>query len=671
MSVEGASSREATRADHAPTAPVVRGAPVARAAPGPFGIVLTYQVVGVGLALTECAMRAVTNLAILRETYKHSFSVLVATGTALGACVALLAIARRALRAPPSAFHGSLVALAAYALGVNLFSGAWVSLQWFAPYGPVALALAALCATAVGGQLERRARTRPTWVWPSALLGLGVMLATGDALILPRSYPAFHVALLACAWVALAHAIIGSPWRPRFWTTSGRWRAFIVAALAVSLLGVWSKPPSPTRRVQWDRSPGYASRVYEQAHLWWWQVEGLHVVTRFAPAIKAWLRRDARLSEVRQPQALAVWGTIADQRQRTASATVADSARPHVILITVDALRADIAPRGRHWSALAERALSFERAYAPASSTQRSLPAIVSGRYDWRDQEGSVIEELVGAGYQTAFLSDRVAVDHLRYREQVWLTRVRTVATVEVAAGKWTSPRLVERARELFRAERAGAPLFAWVHFFDLHEWQHHFAGTEALRERYERVWQEQDAAVGALVAAAEAMLRDRPIVFVLTSDHGEYLGEDGRVAHRYWVDLPGTHVPLLVIAPGRDPARVARPVGLFDVAPTIAELAGLPDFEHEAVSLLRPAAEVRADRPLLMGGINEIAIIRGAHRLVLAPLLASVTLFDDSDIAAPRPVALEQYPLYERELLLPLLGSPIASAVGSPLNDP
>ena len=57
-------------------------------------------------------------------------------------------------------------------------------------------------------------------------------------------------------------------------------------------------------------------------------------------------------------------------------------------------------------------------------------------------------------------------------------------------------------------------------------------------------------------------------------------------------MDLPVTHVPLVIAAPGLDPRVVDQAVKLSDVAPTVLELAGLPSL-GEGQSLV----------PLLQGG--------------------------------------------------------------------
>jgi choline-sulfatase len=79
------------------------------------------------------------------------------------------------------------------------------------------------------------------------------------------------------------------------------------------------------------------------------------------------------------------------------------------------------------------------------------------------------------------------------------------------------------------------------------------------------------------LGALRDAGLADDTIV-LFTADHGEMLGERG-----LWYKMAffedSARVPLIVHAPGRiAPRRVAEPVSLLDVAPTLLELSGRPD---------------------------------------------------------------------------------------------
>jgi arylsulfatase A-like enzyme len=81
--------------------------------------------------------------------------------------------------------------------------------------------------------------------------------------------------------------------------------------------------------------------------------------------------------------------------------------------------------------------------------------------------------------------------------------------------------------------------------------------------------------------------------VVILTSDHGEYLGEHKLLEHGLTAFPEVLQVPLIIAAPGRLEAgtRVSTPVQLQDVAGTILKLAGL---ESRTLSLF-PTIEGRS----------------------------------------------------------------------------
>ena len=84
------------------------------------------------------------------------------------------------------------------------------------------------------------------------------------------------------------------------------------------------------------------------------------------------------------------------------------------------------------------------------------------------------------------------------------------------------------------------------------------------------------DRAVGRLMRALDA--RRRPLVILLTADHGESLGEGGHYYKHTHATTPDVaHVPLILRAPGLAPERRKELVHHVDVAPTLLDLAGLP----------------------------------------------------------------------------------------------
>lgn len=95
------------------------------------------------------------------------------------------------------------------------------------------------------------------------------------------------------------------------------------------------------------------------------------------------------------------------------------------------------------------------------------------------------------------------------------------------------------------------------------------------------------DETIGRLLAALEERATDRPLLTVLTSDHGEALGERGLAFHAYLYEF-NLHIPLIVAFPDRRGAGSMRPepVGLVDVAPTILAAAGLRAPASDGVDL-------------------------------------------------------------------------------------
>jgi choline-sulfatase len=84
------------------------------------------------------------------------------------------------------------------------------------------------------------------------------------------------------------------------------------------------------------------------------------------------------------------------------------------------------------------------------------------------------------------------------------------------------------------------------------------------------------DHQVGRLTSELERLGLSDDTVVVVTSDHGEMLGEHGMWFKRTYFD-PSAAVPLLFRGPGADAGqRVSRTVSLVDLFPTLLDLAGL-----------------------------------------------------------------------------------------------
>jgi hypothetical protein len=97
------------------------------------------------------------------------------------------------------------------------------------------------------------------------------------------------------------------------------------------------------------------------------------------------------------------------------------------------------------------------------------------------------------------------------------------------------------------------------------------------------------DAELGRLLAGVESLGLSGRTVVVVTSDHGDSLGEYGRAGHTTLADSD-LLVPLVIAVPGgRGAGRtISRQVRLVDLWPTVAELLGVTTAEGlDGVSLV------------------------------------------------------------------------------------
>jgi arylsulfatase A-like enzyme len=115
----------------------------------------------------------------------------------------------------------------------------------------------------------------------------------------------------------------------------------------------------------------------------------------------------------------------------------------------------------------------------------------------------------------------------------------------------------------------------------------------ETIRTLYDASILELDDHFHRLLQRLEELERLDNAVVILTSDHGEHLGDHHMFDHQLSVYESLMRVPLVIWSPGRvTPGRDRRPVMLQDLFPTILELAGVepPSGPYsEAVSLLTP----------------------------------------------------------------------------------
>jgi arylsulfatase A-like enzyme len=104
--------------------------------------------------------------------------------------------------------------------------------------------------------------------------------------------------------------------------------------------------------------------------------------------------------------------------------------------------------------------------------------------------------------------------------------------------------------------------------------------------DRYDESLLYLDEQIGRLLGELERRnLREKTIIIV-TSDHGEHLGEHGLVEHGKSLYTQETRVPLILWYPEVLPRRITAPVSPINLAATAASLAGLRPAPFPGTSL-------------------------------------------------------------------------------------
>ncbi len=116
-------------------------------------------------------------------------------------------------------------------------------------------------------------------------------------------------------------------------------------------------------------------------------------------------------------------------------------------------------------------------------------------------------------------------------------------------------------------------------------------------------------ALIDDLVGRIFGVVRDRKewddTIVVFTSDHGEMNGDAGLVYKNVFLD-GSCRVPLLIRDPATKEARdITAPVEMFDLAPTMLDLAGIDDAGFGFARSLAPAVRGQASRPVRVRSAN------------------------------------------------------------------
>lgn len=325
-------------------------------------------------------------------------------------------------------------------------------------------------------------------------------------------------------------------------------------------------------------------------------------------------------------------------------AVPAAGAKPDIYLITLDSVRADhcsVYGYGKkttpNLEALASKGIVFERAYAPASDTQRALIPLVSGnrlsktardRREWPTilpENETLAERLKQAGYITAAVTSFTWMSEERGFNQGF-DRFEAIYDKAHPERDITGEHALRAATGILKElENRAQPIFMWIHLFDAHDrYLEHEGlsfgkGTVAL---YNGEVAFVDKIAGEFLAALSKSARaSMPQVVVVHGSHGEAFGEHDFSGHGTELYEEVLKVPLIISGPWAKPSRYdTSVVSTVDIAPTLLSLAGAPAEKIDGRSL---ADIVRGDSKALQGAVyargpKRVAVIDGTWKLIV-----------------------------------------------------
>jgi arylsulfatase A-like enzyme len=356
--------------------------------------------------------------------------------------------------------------------------------------------------------------------------------------------------------------------------------------------------------------------------------------------------------------------------------------RPDIVLVSIDTLRADhlhsygyARATSPTIDALAARGALFLDARSPAPWTLPAhatmltglLPAnheVIEDGLGLADDTPRLASALGTAGYRTGafvtalFVSRTYGFDRGFERfEDFDIRTMKENLTKETDAGE-----VVDAALDWWSTIPAEQPVFLFLHFYDVHydydppgsygslfdrrpsrkdpryrnyQWYEKHPLDDAALVHQEAQYDEAIRYVDDQIARVVSATAGRNVLWAITADHGEELGERGSWGHAHTLYTEQLHVPLVISGQGVESERVDEAVGLQDIAPTLAAWGGA-EMGGDGIDLsptlrdsaLPPTRAFFADTSRFDS--NRAGVLMDGLRLEWDLAKGTVELFDD-----------------------------------------
>ncbi len=326
-------------------------------------------------------------------------------------------------------------------------------------------------------------------------------------------------------------------------------------------------------------------------------------------------------------------GAVVEQPEPAFSDEMPD--KPDIILITIDTLRADrigvygyASARTPNMDALGDAGVIFANATVPLPRTTPGLASLLTGlspeehgsREVWErvdvDKGSLLAEVLSNEGYVTLGLSANSAAG-TKQGLAVGFDNFLDYKVIKQKRKRDDADVMTDEALAMMAKVDPQAPVFLWVHYVDPH-WRYNpskkrypdqprgarcramqtqikadelslgnlISNANGIAEEildecsalYDAEIGFVDQEVGRLIEGLQELERWDDSLVVLTSDHGENMGEDGMYfAHGPSLADGSLRVPLIIAGPTIPSGRYDGGVAIIeDVMPTLLELVGI-----------------------------------------------------------------------------------------------
>lgn len=288
----------------------------------------------------------------------------------------------------------------------------------------------------------------------------------------------------------------------------------------------------------------------------------------------------------------------------------------NVLLITIDTLRADHLgvygyPKAEtpNMDRMAQKGARFLNATSTTPLTLPSHSSIMTGTYPlehgvrdnggfYLDNKWNTLAEVLQTsgmktgGFVSAFVLDHrwgIAQGFQEYFDHFELSKFKMVSLDSVQ----------RRGDETLKAalgwidKNKESRFFAWIHFYDPHT---PYDPPEPFRTDFQGgpfgLYDGEISYVDNLIGRIQDYLDKNNLTsttaIVLTSDHGESLGEHQETGHGFFIYDATMHVPLIIVMPGQQPVIISDQVRTIDIYPTICAALGVAsDPAVRGVSLI------------------------------------------------------------------------------------